>query len=78
MVIVVNEKSLDEVRQHISRTYIGKSGIHEVGIRRKLNAICIYLVASADLEQQALLNEIEREVSPYKVLKIDAERPAIR
>lgn len=77
MVIFMNEKSLEEVRKHISRKYIGKAGIHGVGVRRKLNAICIYLVGSTDSEQQTFLNEIEREALPYKVLKIDSERSTI-
>ena len=73
----MNGKSLDEVRQRISCKYMGKAGIHGVGVRRKHNAVCIYFVATCDSEQQMLLEEIEREALPYNVLKIDQERPTI-
>lgn len=70
-------ESLDEVRKRVSRKYLGKAGIHGVGIRRAQNALCIYIERAADPEQQKLWEEIAQEVMPYSVVKVEAERPTI-
>ena len=39
-------KSLNEIKEKISQKYLGKSGIHGVGMRRREDAV--YLYADAD------------------------------
>ncbi len=73
----MSTESLDEVRKRISRKYLGKAGIHGVGIRRKQQAICLYLSITADSRQKELLEKIQRETTPYKVLQIEEEQPKI-
>jgi hypothetical protein len=70
-------ESLDEVKRRIARKYLGKAGIHGVGIRRAQNALNVYAKADASPDQQQLLKEIEREAAPYKVIVTQEERPSI-
>jgi len=70
-------ESLDEVKQRITRKYLGKAGIHGIGIRRSQNALNVYADADSSLDQQQLLKEIEREAAPYKVIVTQEERPSI-
>ena len=71
----MNEDSLNAVRKRISRKYIGKEGIHGVGMRRTENAVSVYLKATSNPQQKMILEEIEKEVAPYKVLIIEEEPP---
>jgi len=70
-------ETLDETKTRISRKYLGKAGIHGVSIRRSQNALCVYLDANFAHDQETILEEIEKEAAPYKVLKIEEERPTI-
>lgn len=71
------DKSLDEVKEAISEKYLGKAGIHSIGIRRKNNALCVYTDAGASPKQKAVLKEIEKEAAPFSVVTIEEERARI-
>ena len=73
----MDNKSLDAIRKLVSRKYIGKVGIHGIGVRRKSNAICVYLSSNSNPEQKLVLEDIEREVVPYEVLRIEEDQPII-
>lgn len=70
-------ESIDEVKKRITHKYLGKAGIHGVGIRRSHNAICVYIDGNSSPEQEMLLEELEKEAAPFKVLTIKEERPTI-
>jgi hypothetical protein len=70
-------ETLDEVKRRIAHKYLGKAGIHGVGIRRSQNALNVYMGADPSLDQKQLLKEIEREAAPYKVIVTQEERPSI-
>ncbi len=70
-------KSLDEVKQNISQKYLGKSGIHGIGIRRKTNALYVYTDAEPSPKQKAVLEEIKKEVAPFSVITVEEERANI-
>lgn len=70
---------LNEVRRRIASEYLGKAGIHGVGMSRSRNAIRLYLVPQAGTEQEETLAEIEQEAAPFQVLIVEDEPPmAIR
>lgn len=71
------DKSLDEVKEDISQKYLGKSGIHGIGIRRKSNALYVYTDAEPSPKQKAVLEEIKKEVAPYSVITVEEERAKI-
>ena len=68
-------KSLDEIKENISQKYLGKSGIHGIGIRRKDNALYIY--GEKDSIKKDVLEEIEKDAAPYTVVTIEEEKPKI-
>jgi hypothetical protein len=75
--VCLMSKSLDEVKKHISRKYLGKAGIHGVGISHSQNAVRVYMQPDADDAQEDLLKEIEKEAAPFKVLPVRSDRPLI-
>jgi hypothetical protein len=70
-------ESLDEVRRRIAHNYIGKAGIHGIGISRSRNAIRIYVQPDAGTEQKAVLAEIKQAAAPFQVLIVEDEPPKI-
>jgi hypothetical protein len=70
-------KSLDEVKQEISQKYLGKSGIHGVGLRRKENALYIYTENKSNAAQTALLEKIRKEAAPFSVVTVEEGRSKI-
>ena len=70
-------RSLDEIRKLVSRKYMGKVGIHGVGIRKKSSVLCVYVAPISSSKQRQLLREIEKEAAPYQVLKIEENQPTI-
>ncbi len=73
----MNSKSLTEVHKRVSRRYLGKVGIHGIGVRRKSNALCIHFSSTASPELSRLLKKIENEVAPYRVLTIEEDPPTM-
>jgi hypothetical protein len=68
-------KSLDETKEFLADKYLGKAGIHSVGLSRAENAIRIYIEEDADDEH--VMTEIEAEAAPYPVITIRTPRPTI-
>lgn len=64
--------SLDEARKRVSKKYLGKAGIHGVGIRRSRNALAVYVDPGPG--QGQILKEVASEAAPYSVLRIECER----
>jgi hypothetical protein len=71
-------KSLDELKGRLSSKYLGKAGIHGIGISRTHNAIRVYLQSGEGDEQENILKEIEKEAAPFKVLPVKSERPTTK
>lgn len=69
--------SLDEAKERVSRKYLGKAGVHGVGIRRSRNALAVYMKPSSEPDRERILGEIEKEAAPYAVLRIEEERASI-
>jgi hypothetical protein len=67
-------KSLDEIKKLVSDKYLGKGGIHSV---RSQNAVRLYLEPEGNDQQSKILEEIEKEAAPYKIVHIKSERPSI-
>jgi hypothetical protein len=67
-------KKLDVIKNKMRRKYLGEAGIHAIGVRRRQQALCFYVDSETDPELQALLKQIEEEISPYHVLAIEEEQ----
>lgn len=70
-------ESLEEIQKRLTHKYLGKAGVHGIGIRRSQNVLCIYMQNTSSSEQKILLEEIKNEIAPYEVLAIEEERPTI-
>jgi hypothetical protein len=70
-------RSIEDVKASVSGKYLGRSGIHGIGIRRSQNTLMVYLHAGDEGEQSRLLQEIEAEASPYRVVSQVEERPVL-
>ena len=70
-------KSLDEVKEHVSMKYVGKAGIHSVGVSRAENALRVYVDSEAEDALNDVLSEIEREAAPFKIVPIKSDRSSI-
>lgn len=73
----MNEDLLSNKQKRISQKYMGKNGIHGIGISRSKNAIRVYIAPGYDKKQKTLLNEIEKEATPFKIIKIEDEQAMI-
>jgi len=69
-------KSLDELKEELARKYLGKAGIHGLGVSHSENAIRVYLEPDLAEEQQTILDSIESEAHPFKVLPVISNKPA--
>ncbi|MES1241864.1 MAG: hypothetical protein ABUT39_09620 [Acidobacteriota bacterium] len=67
---------LEEAKERLGRLYLGRNGIHAVGLRRSENAVTVYLNAGGR-PPAGLVAELEREVAPHRLLLIDEESPSI-
>jgi hypothetical protein len=70
-------RSLDEAKGQIASKFLGKAGIHSIGISRAENAIRVYLDATDKETLKAVWPEIEQEAAPYKVIAIQSDRSSI-
>ena len=71
---MADERTLDEVQALLTEKYLGKAGIHGVGLRRNKSAIAVYVEPGAPAEHEALLAQIKEEVSPFNLLVVEEER----
>ncbi|WP_254512690.1 hypothetical protein [Anatilimnocola floriformis] len=68
-----SQPSLDDVKGVISDNYLGRGGIHGVGLSRDPAAIKIYLCRDAE-EKSPLLDELRAAAAPFDVIVIRADQ----
>lgn len=62
-------ETLDSVRERISDRYLGKAGIHAVGVHRSANALTVYIESGAESEDaQQTLESLRKDAAPYTVV----------
>ena len=75
--------TLEDTKRRLSRKYLGKGGIHGIGLAKRQNAIRVHLAPSTGrdregtAQQSALLDELRRDASPYAVLVTSEGAPTI-
>ena len=68
--------SLQDAKRKVRARYLGKHGIHGVGVRETEGAICVYLHHPEGPEQVETLKAIELELAPIKVIKVIEPAPS--
>lgn len=69
--------SLEEAKDRVKRKYLGKAGIHALGIRRSENCLTVYMDPYPDPDRERIMKEIEDEAAPYGIMRIEEERANI-
>ena len=68
--------TLQAVKERLKKQYLGKSGVHALGVSRAQNAIQVYLDADAG-DQEATLRDLEQAAAPFKVIVVREGRSQI-
>ena len=72
--------SLDDTKQLLSKKYLGKEGIHGIGVSRSQNAIRVHMVPAADAahaaRQQGLIQQMKEEAGSHDVQVTTEDKPA--
>lgn len=70
-------ESLRQAKDRLRRQFLGRAGLHGLGLRPAENAICIYADADETPEQQTLLTEIEQAAKPFGIIVIREPKPTV-
>jgi hypothetical protein len=68
---------IEDVKRKLSERYLGKGGVHAIGLSRSENTLRLYVHAESGADWKKLLEKVTKEVAPYKVVVIEEERPSI-
>lgn len=68
--------SLEQVKSQVRRSFLGKGGIHGVGVSRAEGAIRLYVTRGVG-EEPDLLEQVREAARPYPVLVITEDRPEV-
>lgn len=68
---------IDDVKARLSERYLGKSGVHGIGINRSQNVLRVYVHTEPGSDVEALRRRIVDDAKPYKVVVVEEDRPHI-
>ncbi len=68
---------LEALKQHLADRYLGKAGIHGLGISRARSAIRVYVSPEPHPDRSSLLAELRHEAGPHELIVIEEERPFV-
>jgi hypothetical protein len=71
------KSTLEDAKSLVSEKYLGKAGIHGVGVRRSKAAVAVYVDPEDRPDRQEVLNLIEDEIKPFKLLVVEEGRASI-
>lgn len=66
---------LEEVKSVLGRRYLGKAGIHGMGIRPASNAISVYMAPGSGERYKQLLENLRKDAEPFEVVFTEEEPP---
>lgn len=69
-------QSLEEVKNRLRQSFLGKGGIHGVGVNRAERAIRIYMSPQA-AGQPDVLDQVREAAKPFPVFVVTEDRPQI-
>jgi hypothetical protein len=64
---------LIELKRRIRNDYLGRGGIHGIGVSRSQNAISVYVDKDAVVDP-VLLDDLARRAEPYAVLLVRQDK----
>jgi hypothetical protein len=66
--------TLETIKNKVRRKYLGEAGIHAIGVRRSQGALCLYVDSEENPDLHKLLEQIQKEISPYHVLAVEEQQ----
>jgi hypothetical protein len=69
------DATLQTVKAELRRHYLGKHGIHGIGVKELERSICVYVDPDSDLDGSAALETIRQAAAPYSIVLIREEKP---
>jgi hypothetical protein len=67
--------TLKDARERLKKKWLGKHGIHGVGLSRAENAIKLYVGPDSEIDSSELWLRIEKEAAPFRVIVVREEQP---
>jgi hypothetical protein len=67
---------LEAVKNRLSEQYLGKAGIHGIGVSHADRAIRVYLHEPGHPDRDRVLQQIREHAAPYIVRVIDEQAPS--
>ena len=67
---------LEGVKNRLRQHYLGKAGIHGIGVSHADSAIRIYLHDPGHPDRESVLQRIREDAAPYTVRVIDEQAPS--
>lgn len=68
---------LEALKQQLADRYLGKAGIHGLGISRARGEIRVYVSPEPHPDRGSLLAELRDEAAPHELIVIQEERPFV-
>ena len=75
------KENLSTAKRRISRKFLGRAGIHGVGLHPSTADTIVVYREEEDVgeeENKTLIQELRKEASPFKIEIVDTEAPTIR
>jgi hypothetical protein len=69
--------SIESVKNRVRKAFLGKAGIHGIGLSRAEKAIRVYLTRQAGAEQGEVLAQLRISAEPYRIIVVEEEKPSI-
>ncbi len=69
--------TLEDVKARLRRDFLGRGGIHALGINRNRKAINVYVGPEASAEEPAVLDELRKRAEPFAIIVLREPPPRL-
>jgi hypothetical protein len=70
-------RDLQTVKEALSENYLGKAGIHALGVRPSANAISVFMAPGSLARYKEVFDKLQEEAEPFDVLFTEEEPPRL-
>jgi hypothetical protein len=68
---------LEDLKNRLRKRYLGCAGIHALGVSEADKAIRIYVRSDTTADRTAVLQAIEKDAAPYRVMVVEEQPPTL-
>lgn len=66
-------ETLEEAKAHVRKRFLGKHGIHAVGVSRSRQEIRVYLSPEAGPAEASLVDRLREAAAPFAVVVVELD-----